>query len=492
MSHDQELTSLTLSDAAELLRAKKTSSVSLTEACLTRIERLNPVLNAFITVMAETALREAHAADTEISGGHYRGALHGIPIALKDLVDTEGVRTTAGSGVYEHRVPTRDATVVRKLREAGAVFLGKLNLHEFAYGGSGVISRFGPVRNPWDVSKTTGGSSSGSAAAVAAGMCFAAVGTDTAGSIRLPASFCGIVGLKPTYGLVSATGVIPLCWSYDHVGPMSRSARDAAILLDAIAGYDAEDPTSFNAEYVSVVDGLEELPIGLRVGVAREFFAEEMDSEVRARFDLGLETLSRMLGTRPVDVSVPLEKSNVVRVAEPYAYHEKLLSEFEELYQPATVERIRTGAGVSATKYLEVRRALEVLRRGSMKIFENVDLVVTPTVPCIPYGIDELVNDPAELRPKELRMLRNTRPFNTLGWPAITMPCGVAGGMPVGLQIASAPGKDGLLLQVARAWEKETGWGGRLPVTPEGEVFREKQRIPRCARDDMTKKVGGA
>jgi aspartyl-tRNA(Asn)/glutamyl-tRNA(Gln) amidotransferase subunit A len=467
MSHDQKLTSLSLSDAAKLLRTKKTTSEALTEACLARIERLNPVLNAFITVTGESALREAHTADLEFSNGRHRGPLHGIPIALKDLIDTDEVRTTAGSGVYENRVPKRDATVVRRLREAGAVFLGKLNLHEFAYGGSGVISRIGPVRNPWDLSKTTGGSSSGSAAAVAAGMCFAALGTDTAGSIRLPAAFCGIVGLKPTYGLVSATGVIPLCWTYDHVGPMARTARDAAIVLDAIAGYDAEDPTSLNAEYAPVVDGLEQMPSGLRIGIAREFFMEELDDEVRAGFDSGVERLSAVLGARPVDVTVPLEKSNVVRVAEPYAYHEKLIEESAELYQPATLERIRVGAGISATRYLEVRRELEVLRRRSVEIFKRVDLIATPTVPCVPYGINELLNDSSELRPKELRMLRNTRPFNTLGWPAITVPCGVAGPLPIGLQIAAAPGRDGLLLQVAQAWEKEAGWAEGLPVTPE-------------------------
>jgi aspartyl-tRNA(Asn)/glutamyl-tRNA(Gln) amidotransferase subunit A len=465
MSHDQELTSLTLSDAAELLRLKKTSSVKLTEACLARIEKLNPILNAFITVTAESALREAHVAHEEISAGRYRGALHGIPIALKDLIDTEGVRTTAGSGVYLNRIPERDATVVRRLREAGAIFLGKLNLHEFAYGGSGVISQFGPVRNPWDVSKTTGGSSSGSAAAVAAGMCFAALGTDTAGSIRLPAAFCGIVGLKPTYGLVSATGVIPLCWTYDHVGPMTRTARDAAIVLDAIAGYDPEDPTSLNADYVAVTGGLDQLPGGLRVGIAREFFMDDFDDEVRVGFGSALERLSRMLGERPVEVSVPLEKSNVVRVAEPYAYHEKLIGKSAELYQPATLERIKAGAGISATTYLEVRRELEVLRRSSVEIFKNVDLVITPTVPCLPYSIESLLENPAELRPKELRMLRNTRPFNTLGWPAITVPCGGAGQMPIGLQIVAAPGRDGLLLQVAQRWEKETKWSGRLAVT---------------------------
>jgi aspartyl-tRNA(Asn)/glutamyl-tRNA(Gln) amidotransferase subunit A len=463
---DRELTCLPMSDAAELLRTKKISSLALTRACLERIEQLNPMLNAFITVTAESAFREAKAADEEIVRGEYRGALHGMPIALKDLIDTAGVRTTAGSAVYENRVPEQDATVVRRLRDAGAVFLGKLNLHEFAYGGSGVISHFGPVRNPWDTTRTTGGSSSGAAAAVASGMCFAALGTDTAGSIRLPASLCGITGLKPTYGLVSAAGVIPLCWSYDHVGPMTRTARDAALLLDAIAGYDAEDPTSLPGKYEAVTKGLENLPSGLRFAVAREFFLEDLDSEVAAGFDAAVETLAGILGTKASEISVPQEKSNVVRVAEPHAYHETLLEKNADLYQPATLERIRAGAGISATRYLEVRRELELLRRSAVSVFDTIDLILTPTVPCLPYGIDELVDNPAELRPKELRMLRNTRPFNTLGWPTITGPCGVGGKFPIGLQIAAAPGKDGLLLQVAYALERKTRWSEKLPVRP--------------------------
>ena len=456
-----------MSGAAELLRTKQLSSVALTRACLERIERLNPILNAFITVTAESALREARLADGEIARGVYRGALQGIPIALKDLIDTAGVRTTAGSAVYENRIPERDATVVRKLREAGAVFLGKLNLHEFAYGGSGVISHFGPVRNPWDTTRTTGGSSSGSAAAVASGMCFAALGTDTAGSIRLPASVCGITGLKPTYGLVSATGVIPLCWTYDHVGPMTRTALDAALLLDTIAGYDPEDPTSLQASFEPVASRVENPPAGLRIGIAREFFLDDLDAEVAASFDAALEMLSALVGTRLVEIKVPLEKSNVVRVAEPFAYHEQLLEKYAELYQPATLERMRSGAGIAASRYLEVRRELEVLRRQAVDIFSAVDLIVTPTVPCLPYSIDELVNNPIELRPRELRMLRNTRPFNTLGWPTITVPCGLADKLPIGLQIAAAPGKDGLLLQVAHAVEKRTRWPAKIPVEPD-------------------------
>jgi aspartyl-tRNA(Asn)/glutamyl-tRNA(Gln) amidotransferase subunit A len=459
-----ELSSLSVHDAAELLHSQRVSSVDLTRACLERIERWNPVLNAFITVTAETALREAARADEEIRRSVYRGALHGIPIALKDLIDTAGVRTTAASAVYETRIPDRDATVVRRLREAGAVILGKLNLHEFAYGGSGVISHFGPVRNPWDPARATGGSSSGSAAAVAAALCLAAVGTDTAGSIRLPASLCGITGLKPTYGLVSAAGVVPLCWSYDHVGPMTRTALDAAILLDAIAGYDPEDPTSARIPFSPTASAIGDLPSKVRLGVTTDVFEIDLAPEVERVYREGLDALAKLLGSSPAKVAVPIEKSNLVRVAEPYAYHEPLLEKNADLYQPPTLQRIRSGEGISATKYLEARRELELLRRASLGLFEQVDVVATPTVACLPFPIDELVNHPAELRSRELRMLRNTRHFNTLGWPAISIPCGLANGLPVGLQLATAPGNDVLLLQVAHAFEKETAWGEKLPV----------------------------
>lgn len=460
-----EWTSLSLYKAAELFREKEVSSQELTRSCLIRIERLNPVLNAFITVTAESAMREAAEADAELARGNYRGPLHGIPIALKDLIDTAGVRTTAGSAVYENRIPEEDATVVRRLREAGAVFLGKLNLHEFAYGGSGVISHFGPVRNPWDTARTTGGSSSGSAAAVAAGLCFAALGTDTAGSIRLPASFCGITGFKPTYGLVSAAGVIPLCWSFDHVGPMARCARDAALLLDAIAGYDAADPTSAEFHFQAVGNANEQLPAGLRLGVAGGMFLDGLDREVDESFRTAVQQLSTLLSA-PITIELPLEQTNTVRIAEPYAYHASLLEERASLYQPATLERIRAGADVSAAKYLPARRELETMRRYVQELFRDVDIIASPTVPCLPYSIDELVGNPAELRPRELRMLRNTRPFNVLGLPTISVPCGLAGDLPVGVQLAAAPGRDALVLQVAHAFEQRTQWAERLPVEP--------------------------
>src|SRR5580658_8542221 len=262
----------TIVELSPRLRRKEVSPVELTRACLDRIEKFNPVLNAFITVTAESALAEARAAEIEISRGEWRGPLHGIPVALKDLIDTAGTRTTAASGLYQNRVPTQDAEVVRRLRLAGAVILGKNNLHEFAYGGSSLVSFFGDVHNPWNAGHIAGGSSGGSAAAVAAGLCYAAIGTDTAGSIREPAALCGCVGIKPTYGRVSARGVIPLSWSLDHVGPIAGSVSDVAAVLQVIAGYDSLDVCSVDAPVSDYMSGLHEGTKTLRVGVPRAHF----------------------------------------------------------------------------------------------------------------------------------------------------------------------------------------------------------------------------
>src|SRR6266851_8868810 len=251
-----DLTRMSIREVADLVRKKKVSPVELTTACLARIDRVNPALNAFITITAESALAQAREAEAEVKRGKWRGPLHGVPIALKDLFDTAGVRTTAASGVFKDRIPTEDAEVVRRLKAAGAVLLGKANMQEFAFGGSSLVSYFGAVHNPWETNHIAGGSSGGSAAALAAELCYGALGSDTAGSVRLPASICGIVGLKPTYGLVSIRGVIPLSWSLDHVGPMARTVADTALLLQAIAGYDAQEITSVQMDVPNYAAGL--------------------------------------------------------------------------------------------------------------------------------------------------------------------------------------------------------------------------------------------
>jgi aspartyl-tRNA(Asn)/glutamyl-tRNA(Gln) amidotransferase subunit A len=445
------------------LRAGRVSPVELTRDCLTRIDKLNPQLNAFIAILADSALAGARRAEQEIQRGEYRGPLHGIPIGIKDIIDTAGTRTTAASALFKDRIPTEDAEVVRRLRAAGAIILGKQNLHEFAYGGSSMVSFFGEVHNPWDVSRVTGGSSGGSAASVAAGMGFAAVGTDTAGSIRLPAAYCGLVGLKPTYGRVSAHGVIPLAWSYDHVGPLANSVYDAAVMLQVLAGYDPADPASIDMPVPNFTTALDRLPSKVRVGIPRAFFFDDLHSEVAAAIEKAIE-LFQDLHVEIRDMKLEVSTDRTLSSAESYAYHEAFVARSPELYQPATLARIQSAAKTSAAAALCARRELDAARHSIQKIFEEVDILLTPTVPVPPAVIAELKANPDSLRPAELLMLRNTRPFNVWGIPAITIPCGfTSGGLPIGLQLAAPPWREDLLLQCAHAYEQATDWHTRMP-----------------------------
>lgn len=451
-----------LAEASQAVQKKTVSPVELTQACLSRIERLDQQLKAFITVTAESALAEARKAQAEIGRGEWKGPLHGIPVAVKDLADTAGVRTTAGSAVLQHNVPSEDAEVVRRLRAAGAVLLGKLNLHEFAYGGSGIIGHFGIARNPWNAAHITGGSSSGAAAAVAAGLCYGAIGTDTAGSIRLPASCCGIVGLKPSYGLVSKRGVIPLSWSLDHVGPMTRTVSDAALMLQAVAHYDQHDVYCQKFAPVYYPSAIEEDCSGLRLAAPNEFW-KDLDPEVQQAVDAALAALSRMTaGMREISLSTDMDRAVVA--CEAYVYHQHYLPAHEKDYDPETLKRIRAGADVTAPVYIEKYRDLLHQRREILHIFEHADLIVTPTTPVLPPKIADLQAAPTELRGKELMLLRNTRPFNTFGLPAISLCCGFSkSGLPIGLQIAGAPGAEGVVLALARAYEKQTEWHEKRP-----------------------------
>ena len=413
--------------------------------------------------MAESALAQAQRAEDEILAGEWRGALHGVPVALKDLIDTAGVRTTAASALYKDRVPEQDAEVVRRLRLAGAVIIGKNNLHEFAYGGSSLVSYFGDVHNPWDVARIAGGSSGGSAAAVVAGMAYAAIGTDTAGSIREPAALCGCVGLKPTYGRVASLGVIPLSSSLDHVGPMAVSVEDAAIVLQAVAGYDAEDIASGDVPVVDYVSGLREGVKSVRVGVVREYFFDELDAEVAAAVEQAVRVLASLgAEVKEVRLGLAVPTDRTLQAAESFAYHAENVGRSPELYQAETVRRIRSGEGVSAAEYIRCRRELEFARREIGAVFADVDMLVTPTMPMAAPAIAELKKDPEALRPAELRLLRNTRPFNVWGLPAISVPCGfTARGLPIGLQIAGAHWREDLVLRVAWAYERATAWDGR-------------------------------
>jgi aspartyl-tRNA(Asn)/glutamyl-tRNA(Gln) amidotransferase subunit A len=448
-----DITGLTLAEASELVRSQSASPVELTRACLQQIEERDSEINAFITLTAHAALQEAWQAETDIRRGRWLGPLHGIPLAIKDLVDTAGVRTTAASAVYAERIPEHDAEVVRRLRNAGAVLLGKTNLHEFAFGGSGIISHVGPARNPRNPAHITGGSSSGSAAALAANFCYGALGTDTAGSIRLPASFCGIVGFKPTYGRVSARGVIPLSWSYDHVGPMARTVRDTAMLLQALAGYDAGDVASQQFPVPDYGFALQQDSRQLRVGVERQFFCADLDPEVAACFNDALRRVERVVAGL-WEIAIAVDTDRTVAKAETWAYHRQLAHDNPEAYQPETLRRVRACGDIHTFEYIEARRSLERMRRTVPGIFQRVDLLLTPTVPVPPPSFAELGAKPDELRSRELVLLRNTRPFNVLGLPTISIPCGITrAGLPVGLQISGRPWDEASVFCLAQALE---------------------------------------
>ena len=471
---EASLSMATLAEASQLVRAKKVSPVNLTEACLRRIEQLNSKLNVFITVTAESALAEARSAEADIQRGRWKGSLHGIPIALKDLVDTAGVRTTAASGVFKDRVPTQDAEIVRRLKGAGAVFLGKSNMQEFAYGGSSVVGQFGPVRNPWAPDYCIGGSSGGSAAAVAAGMCYGAIGSDTGGSIREPAGYGGIVGIKPTYGRVSTRGVVPLAWSLDHAGPMTRAVKDSALMLQVIAGYDPEDPASTNAPVPDYVAGIAGRTSSMRLGIPRAYFYESLHPEIQAAMESALGVLKKLTASQQ-DVP-PLASDekytsilgpfgNILR-AEAYAYHQEFVAKTPELYQEETLPRIKAGAEVSAPAYIQSRRQLDEIRRSVSKAFDKVDVLITPTAPVPPFAIADLLGDMKTLRTKEVLMLRNTRPFNVLGLPTVSVPCGFTqAGLPIGMQITGPAGGEATVLRLAYAYEQATDWHKRHPAT---------------------------
>jgi len=450
------------SSATELARAirdKQVSSEEVVNAHLARIGEVNPKLNAFITVTADSALDEARQAEAEIQHGEWRGPLHGIPLALKDLIDTAGVLTTAASAVFKERIPAEDAEVTRRLKQAGAILLGKQNLHEFAYGGSSLVSYFGDVHNAWNPEHIAGGSSGGSATAVAAGMCYGAIGTDTAGSIREPASLCGVVGLKPTFGAVSTRGVIPLSQSLDHVGTIARTVEDAAIIFQAIAketdvvqGWGSASPVR-----------IEDPPAHkLRIAVPRKFFCEELDPEVASAFEQALSVLSTMSDISEINLEVPIDRT--LQKAESYAYHCEFVRQSPELYQPETLRRIRTGEGISPEDAAQCKRELQEARKQIASVFNDVDLLITPTTPTPAPVISELKANPDLLRPRELALLRNTRPMNVWGLPAISVPCGFTqSGLPIGLQIIGPHGGESEVLQLAHAYEQATAWHQHLP-----------------------------
>jgi aspartyl-tRNA(Asn)/glutamyl-tRNA(Gln) amidotransferase subunit A len=443
-------TLLSIAEASDLLRRKQISPVELTTSCLSRIEQLNPSINAFITVLHESALVQAREAEKEIGDGNWRGPLHGIPIGLKDLIDTADIKTTCGSALFADRIPAEDAAIVRRLKNAGAIVIGKQNLQEFAWGGTSTSSYFGPVRNPWDTERIAGGSSGGSAAAVATGMCFGAIGTDTGGSVREPAAFCGIAGLKPTLGRVSTRGVFPLSPSLDHVGPLCRNVTDTALLLQVIAGYDKLDPTSVDWPVDSYIEKLN-VKTKPRLGIVRHPFFDDLDPEIEAAMNEALKVLSEM-ASDVLEIDLPSTPA-AVQAPEVYAIHAKHFAETPELYGRWMVERLRMAIEIDIVAYIEARQELDRLRRSVHDVFAKVDLLITPTSPVPPITINEaLTMSPSPIG--EL-WLRNTRPFNAFGWPTISIPCGFThAGLPIGLQIAGPNFSEASLLSFAYAFEQ--------------------------------------
>ena len=454
-------TALGIAGAQRLIRSGALSPLELVEAYVERIDRFDARLNAFVTVTGDRAAARARELGDDLARGRWRGPLHGIPIALKDNIDTAGVRTTASSAVFADRVPDEDAEVVTRLERAGAIVVGKLTMHEFAYGATSAFTHTGPVRNPWDVDRIPGGSSGGSGAAVAARLCAGALGTDTGGSVRIPAAHCGIAGLKATYGLASIRGIIPLSVSLDHVGPMCRSVADTALMLQAMAGYDARGIASIRADVPDYAGALLRRTSSLRLGVPRRSFYEDVDPQVAEAVERALVVLADLTAnTRGVELPAQPETSPVL--VEAYAYHaDRLAGEGRESYDASTLTRIERGADVPAADYAEALYQLKLARKAIARVFEDVDLLVTPTLPRLPITIEAARESPAEATGI---LVRNTAPFNTFGTPAITVPCGYSReGLPIGLQISGPALGEIDVLALAHAYEQATDWHERTP-----------------------------
>ena len=463
------LAGLTLAEASARLQAGTVRSVDLVNACLARIDVYNPKVNAFITVTRDQALGQASALDAERRAGNVRGPLHGIPIALKDNIDTAGVRTTAASAVFDDRVPAEDAEVARRLAAAGAVVVGKTNLHEFAFGGTSATSYYGPVRNPWALERNPGGSSGGSAAAVATDLCYGALGTDTGGSIRTPASYCSVVGLKPTYGLVSIRGIIPLTLSLDHCGPITRTVMDAAMMLNALAGYDRLDIASVEHAPEDYVVALKQPVAGLRIGIARAPFFDLLDADVAKVVDEALKVLAGLTKTMR-DTMLPTTR-DITLAGETYAYHEEMFTRMSGRYMIPTRRSLQTSASAKAADYIRGRWRLELLRRTIDDAFKNVDVVVLPTRRRTPRTVDASIKREETDVPRNPE-LENTGAFNAYGIPAISIPCGFTSkGLPVGLMIAGPRFSEGRVLALAHAFEQATEFHTKKPpIQPDTPV----------------------
>ncbi len=480
---DEDLTALSLSEVSARVHGRSVTSTQLTQALLARIAIYNPKLDAYITVMAREALKQAAQLDDEASAGKFRGPLHGIPIALKDNIDTAGTRTTAASPMFKTRVPAEDAEVVTKLKAAGAIILGKLNLHEFALGCTGDVSYFGPARNPWSLEHVTGGSSAGSGAAVAADLCYGALGTDTGGSIRVPSSWCGIVGIKPTTGLVSIRGIIPCTASLDHCGPMARTVEDVALMLTSMTGYDDLDPFSV-AQPKQDYSKLMKQPVAeFRLGAPAEFY-DHLEPEVASTVSAACDVLTKLTKGIVSRATLPALAGGTFfsGLGDTAAYHQPLIKASGMDYMPPTAARMSMSLSQipSAADSALAHQQLTLIRRTVDAAFKEFDLVVVPTTIMMPPKIGDALkaemNNVKEKPAYDFFNPRsgcsNTAPFDVYGVPALTLPCGFSkSGLPVGLMIAGPHFSEGKVLALAYAFQQATDWHKRKPtLTPEMAV----------------------
>lgn len=458
-----ELHRMTIWQLAPRIRTRKVSPVELTRAVLDQVEKLDPILKAYITVDAEGALKAARTAQRQIARGNYLGPLHGIPVSLKDLYDTKGMLTTAGSKIMAGRIPTEDATTVAKLRGAGAIIVGKTNLHEFAFGHTTQNPHFGGTRNPYDTGRIPGGSSGGSAAAVAADMCIASTGSDTGGSIRTPSALCGIVGLKPTYGRVSLRGIVPLAWSLDHVGPMTKCVRDAAIMLSAMAGYDPEDPTSADEKVPAFAGSLRKGVKKLKVGIDPSFCFTGVDDQVAASLKNALEVL-QALGARLLEVRLPnIELTSLAEsiliTTEAAAYHEENLRKRSTDYGEDVRALLEGGSIFSAMHYIKAQRMRRIIQKEFAEAFRKVDVFALPGAPVVapPIGA-QTVSIAGTETDLAMALLRFACPSNLTGLPALSVPCGLSReGLPIGLQLVGRAFDEATVLRTACAFETNVG-----------------------------------
>ena len=464
--HEDELCFLTIKEAATMLQTKALSPVELTEAFFRRIEQYDNHIHSYVTLLKDSAIKSATTSEKEIMNGDYKGPLHGIPIALKDLYSTKGVRTTAHSKIMENNIPDFDSTVVSHLKNAGAIILGKLAMSEFALGRGDEKELFPSAKNPWNLDHLPGSSSSGSGAATTADLCMGSLGSDTGGSIRGPASFCNITGIKPSFGRVSNYGVVPLAWTLDTCGPMTRTAEDAALMLQVIAGQDSKDPSTLDMPVPNYSENLNPTIDGLKIGVPRDFFfnldkTADLDKEIVETVDKALETLVD-LGAQIKEVNIPsLEHTianTVIMLSEAYSFHENNLRAKPNDYGPVR-RQFLLGGLLSASDYIQAQRVRNIISQELSNLMQDIDVLVTPSFPFTAPRFDD--RDQARYGAG----FRFLAPFNLSGLPAMSVPCGFhSNGLPIGMQIVGNSFREDVVLSVGHAYQSATSWHKQKPA----------------------------